>query len=253
MRGLEGSEVHLWYCLLDAIPDPALPWRYHALLADDERQRLAAFRFEEDRRQYLMAHALLRTTLSQYAPVPPEAWRFERTAQGKPHAPQAPWLQFNLTHTRGLVACALAVQPVGVDAEWLGQPLDPALARFVLTPDERLAWEALPEQSRGRALLRCWTLKEAYVKARGLGLSLGFDRVFPRLLPRRARGRGPLERTAPGRGWYGLCLDGVSRRHLIAVVARGVPRLSTRESIPGEWVEPRGYPPSTDLYLLLED
>src|SRR5205807_3952580 len=133
--------------------------------------------------------------LSRYADVSPGGWRFVRSALGKPEVrlppltlPSPPrggegkggWgsrsLCFNLTHTRGLAACAVTWdREVGVDAEdWQrqGRELSEGLIRYCLSPEERACLKGLPPAERKRGFFDYWTLKEAYIKARGLGLSL---------------------------------------------------------------------------------
>jgi 4'-phosphopantetheinyl transferase len=159
--------------------DPAAPfWR--SLLDDEERARADRFRFAADRLSYLAAHALLRQMLAAAAALPPQNWHFASELGGKPMIAAAlgwPTLRFNLTHTRGMVACAVGWNDdIGVDVE----PLRAAegaleIARQQFAPTE-VAWlEALDAPARGVAFSRLWTLKEAYVKATGQGLDLPLD------------------------------------------------------------------------------
>jgi 4'-phosphopantetheinyl transferase len=176
-------EVHIWYRSTESVDSDTL------LLADQalspvERARRDCFRFPEDRRDYTIAHDLLRRCLSRYAPVPPSAWMFSANAYGKPtiSAPTpevgcAP-LSFNLAHTRGFVACAITFSnAVGVDVERLGRRIDgTALADRYFTALEAASLRTWPEEERGARFLELWTLKEAFVKATGLGLSHALDR-----------------------------------------------------------------------------
>jgi 4'-phosphopantetheinyl transferase len=169
---LPAGEIHLWLVATDHSVSPAQARRLLAELAPAERERHGRFHFARDRHQYLLAHALLRRVLSCYAPRPPASWRFVTNGYGKPAlAGEGP--RFNLSHADGLVVCALANGVrLGVDVErqdrrgdWRG------LARRWLAAEEQ-AWLARQtEQERACAFLRLWTLKEAYVKALGLGLS----------------------------------------------------------------------------------
>ncbi|QLQ31751.1 MAG: hypothetical protein HZT40_09270 [Candidatus Thiothrix singaporensis] len=108
-----GVAVHL------ARPEP--PEQAEAAVLDaTERSRAAAFRFEPDRNLYVAAHVFLRHTLSRHAPIAPAEWRFSANAYGKPFItnPGHTSLQFNLSHTDGLIACAISQgQAVGVDVE----------------------------------------------------------------------------------------------------------------------------------------
>lgn len=170
----------MWTAAPDRALDPAARARCEALLSADEHARMQRFRFERDRNIYLVAHALVRTALSRYAPVAPAAWRFVTNAHGRPDiAPGAcarP-LRFNLSHTRGLVAVAVALErEVGVDVEHMYPPtfsLD--VAEHFFAPAEVAALLALPAAARRDRFFAYWTLKESYIKARGMGLALPLD------------------------------------------------------------------------------
>ena len=148
-----------------------------ALLSDDERERLTRFRFERDRALFLAAHALLRITLSRHTNIEPYAWRFCKGSHGRPEiAEPRSRLRFSLSHTHGLAACAVVLdRDVGLDVEYLSNdpPID--LADRLLSPRERCDILSVPIDARASLFLEYWTLKEAYAKARGLGLSLPLD------------------------------------------------------------------------------
>lgn len=172
---IPGNRVDLWYVSEGRTASSELLLRHGSILAPDELSRQARFTREPDRRLFLVARALLRITLSRYAPVAPADWRFRAGPRGRPEiaAPRGlPPLRFNLAHTAGLVACVVALgHDVGVDAERLDRRVAwPDLARRVLSRDERGVLEALPEKARRQAFLELWTLREAYVKARGAGI-----------------------------------------------------------------------------------
>jgi 4'-phosphopantetheinyl transferase len=148
------------------------------LLSEDERQRLARFKFERDRRLFLMAHALLRVTLSRYANVEPCAWQFRAGSYGRPEIAHPPSrLRFSLSHTPGLAACAIILdREIGLDVEDTsrGAPID--VAERFFSPMEARQVHSAPLKARATRLFQYWTLKEAYIKARGMGLSLPLDR-----------------------------------------------------------------------------
>jgi 4'-phosphopantetheinyl transferase len=157
-----------------------------AVLDDAERARAARFRFDADRETYRAAHVLLRRALSALAPPAPARWRFVAGSHGRPEidtaaCPAAAGLRFNLSHGRGLVCCAVTrAAPVGVDGE-CRRPLRDraALAERFFAPSEAAAVHAAEGAGSDAAAERFyafWTLKEAYVKALGLGLSMGLDR-----------------------------------------------------------------------------
>lgn len=172
---------------LDDTPEHA--WgRWATLLDDDERARAARFVFERDRHQFIAAHALLRLLLQELAGGPAGAWRFTAGSHGKPalHPDHGlGHLAFNITHTRGAVACAMTLDhDIGVDIEDVdrrGRLLEVADAYFA--PDELILLRRAPPSAQRGIFFRLWTLKEAYIKAHGDGLSLPLDRFAFSLSP----------------------------------------------------------------------
>jgi len=150
------------------------------MLDAEERERAGRFRFERDRDTYVAAHALVRGMLSGLVRRHPSEWRFAASAHGKPElVPGAavPPLYFNISHTRGLVAVAMTMEnDVGLDVETLEAgrlSMDLASRFFAATEVDYL--HQLPAERRQEALFAFWTLKEAYIKAVGLGLSVPLD------------------------------------------------------------------------------
>lgn len=147
------------------------------LLSDGELARAARFVRSVDRDTFVIARALVRTTLSAYGPTAPRAWRFETNTHGCPFvvAAQAgtPRLTFNLSHTTGLVALAVTRgRLVGVDVERVDRVVREDVAGRHFAPDEVRDLRALPGDAQPRAFFEYWTLKEAYIKARGMGLAI---------------------------------------------------------------------------------
>jgi 4'-phosphopantetheinyl transferase len=173
------DEIHVHHLLPDEITDGALLAAYERLLAPEEHARRARYRFEPSRREYLLTRALVRATLSRYAPVPPAAWTFRANAYGRPEIalPGLSWLRFNLSNTHGLIACAVARdRDVGVDVEDPERPGETVeIAHHFFSPIEVAALRALPEDRRRARFFAYWTLKEAYIKARGMGLAIPLD------------------------------------------------------------------------------
>ena len=181
LAGVPGI-VDLWYWFYETELDPALVDAGVELMAADERARYMRFRFERDRRLFLATRLLVRTVLSRYARVAPADWRFAAGRSGKPRiespAP-APSLHFNLANTPGLVVCAVSVahERIGVDVERIDREAEfMGLAdRYFSVPEAR-ALGARAAAERPRRFFEYWTLKESYVKARGIGLALPLDR-----------------------------------------------------------------------------
>ena len=150
---------------------------YQPLLSPDEHERMARFVFDRDRRAFLMTRALVRSMLSRYAPVAPAEWRFIANVHGRPEIldrPKgAPDLRFNISHTDGLIACAVTIgREVGVDVEHTGRHLTHDVAGRHFAPNEVTDLRKLPADEQKKVFFDYWTLKEAYIKARGFGLAL---------------------------------------------------------------------------------
>lgn len=148
-----------------------------AVLSEEEAGRMARLVFERDRRRFLLTRALVRSMLSRYASVPPAGWSFIANVHGRPEILDRPRgvpdLRFNLSHTDGLIACAVTIgREVGVDVEHIGRRLTHDVAGRFFAPREVDDLKALPADEQSRVFFDYWTLKEAYVKARGLGLAL---------------------------------------------------------------------------------
>jgi 4'-phosphopantetheinyl transferase len=184
---LSEDEVHVWYVRTDALRDSALLAQFASILSAEERERWQRFSFPEGKHSYLVSHGFLRTVLSRYADVPPADWRFTRNAYGKPEILEPPEasllgrLCFNLSHTTDLAACAIVLdREVGVDAEDVdrrGRDISEELIRHCLSPQELACFRALPPEARKSSFFDYWTLKEAYLKARGFGLSLPIEAI----------------------------------------------------------------------------
>jgi 4'-phosphopantetheinyl transferase len=176
---LPPDEVHLWYLLPDELTEPRLLDAYAALLAPDERARRDRYRFEHSRREYLLTRALVRATLSRYAPVAPAAWTFRENAYGRPEIALAAHaaIRFNLSNTHGLIACAVALdRELGVDVEDTERPGETvSIADGFFSRPEIAALRALPQERQRSRFFDYWTLKEAYIKARGMGLAIPLD------------------------------------------------------------------------------
>jgi 4'-phosphopantetheinyl transferase len=170
-----------------------------AMLDDEERARAARFAFEEDRQSYIAAHALLRSELSRRADRAPGDWRFAATKLGKPFLVDAPRdLRFSMTHTRGMVAVAIADGvEVGVDVESVDRRAESMkLAERFFAPEEAALLRAVEGEARRDLFFAIWTLKEAVVKATGQGLSQGLDSFAVSLDPLRVT-----MRDRPAQAW----------------------------------------------------
>ena len=151
------------------LEDQALP------LSDDERARAAKFHHMSDRWEFVLGRLMARQLLAERCGAVPADFRFRENEHGRPDIahPDAGALRFNLSHSGGLVACVIGDQQIGVDIERLDRPaVDPRVIGRYCSSDEQAALAAMPATLRHERFLQLWTLKEAYVKARGTGLTL---------------------------------------------------------------------------------
>jgi 4'-phosphopantetheinyl transferase len=175
LDSISPRELHVVCFRLDHPVNGAL-----SLLDEDERARAARFVFERDRRRFVAAHAWVRITLAGYLDLDPASLRLATGPHGKPHLVGAPIdLRHNLSHAgdRALLAVALGHE-VGVDIECERAIDVPGLSQRFFAPSEAEAIRALPGAEQLQGFLRCWTRKEAFIKARGDGLSFplrGFE------------------------------------------------------------------------------
>jgi 4'-phosphopantetheinyl transferase len=177
---LDRRDVHVWCTFPETLADPQLLQAYHGLLCTHERVRRQRFYFEQGRHEYLITRALVRTVLSRYAAVEPHDWRFKNNAYGRPEIASPPDLlplRFNLSHTNGLIMCAIALdRDVGVDVENIERPGETVeIAGQFFSPTEVAALRGVSPENQRHRFFAYWTLKEAYIKARGMGVSLPLD------------------------------------------------------------------------------
>ncbi len=177
---LSADALHIWctypadYAKQDSVAyQTALSW-----LSTEEMARWRSFRFDKHRNEYLATRALIRTTLSNYYAIAPEAWFFPRNSYGKPSAKPIIDLQFNLSNTLGLIVCLVSQKgSVGIDTEPLSRAEEiNSVATEYFSDFELTELKSLSIKSRPDRSLSLWTLKEAYIKARGYGLSIPLDK-----------------------------------------------------------------------------
>jgi 4'-phosphopantetheinyl transferase len=171
----------LWLLPVPDLLEPEWIGRIVPLLAPDEAERLDRFLVRPAREEFLLTRLLVRSVLSRYASIAPGDWRFVRNERGRPELSGpigVPWPAFNLSNCSGLIACLVRSEgEVGVDVEPLDRRGDrEGIAERFFAPEELRALAALPKERQRLRFLEYWTLKEAYIKARGLGLAIPLDR-----------------------------------------------------------------------------
>ena len=187
-QALADSEVHIWRARLDVAAAPLA--QLHQVLSPDEQQKAARFHFERDQRHYTAARGILRSILGRYLEMAPTDIQFSYNSHGKPDldlGQNQASLRFNLAHSHGLALFAFTRgREIGVDLELIRPEVatqEIAQRFFARTEVESLL--SLPEEIRPRAFFNCWTRKEAFMKARGLGFSLPLNQFAVTLTPGR--------------------------------------------------------------------
>lgn len=183
---LPASEVHVWRAGLDR--SAACEEILFATLTRDEQERADRFYFKHDRHHFINARGILRNILGRYLDVRPCALRFEYTKYGKPSLAKesgGPVLRFNLSHSKGVALFAVATgRDLGIDVEWIRADVaDEQIAERFFSAQEVSALRRLDVNAQAEAFFNCWTRKEAYIKARGEGLSMPLDKFAVSLKP----------------------------------------------------------------------
>lgn len=181
-----GAGIDVWLAFYREPSYDALSHSPHELLDAQEHEQCLRFRSADDRRCYLVTRALERTVLSRYVSHPPREWRFGRNSFGRPYIRReivsiykaADDLRFNVSHTGGLIAFAITWgREIGVDVENMDTRVSPVdIADRFFAPGEAAALARIDPARRQYRFFEYWTFKEAYIKARGLGLSLPLDK-----------------------------------------------------------------------------
>ena len=152
-------------------------------LCEAERNRYHNFRINKDRFLFLYSRSLLRATLSKYRAVNPVDWEFRKNEFGKPEISSpgcSPPIHFNISHTTGLVAVAVSLtKMIGIDVECKRNLLNYlSISNRFFSPKEAEELKSIEDPFiQQRRFTEYWTLKEAYIKARGVGLSLSLDQI----------------------------------------------------------------------------
>ncbi len=209
---LEADEVHVWLARLEA--SPARVGQFRGLLCAEEQDRAERFRFAEDRRRFILARGILRTLLGHYLGIQPREVHFHYNAYGKPALAKepsgGPRLEFNLAHAGGQALYAFTWErAVGVDLEPIQAEMKyEDIARHFFALEERTSLAALPPEERAQGFFNCWTRKEAYLKARGEGLSIPLEDFHVSLAPDApAALLGFRERPEEASRWSLMALD----------------------------------------------
>jgi len=177
---LGNDEVHIWRATLDQTPSPIQSFRHN--LAADEQARAEQFHFKRDRGHFIVARGVLRAILGRYLKRAPEDLSFCYSSHGKPALAGESGgdaIRFNVSHSHGIALYAVTRgREVGIDVEHIRSNLAVAeIAERFFSRREVAMLQALPTEAQREAFFRCWTRKEACLKARGEGLSSPLDQI----------------------------------------------------------------------------
>ncbi|MGA9725757.1 MAG: 4'-phosphopantetheinyl transferase superfamily protein [Candidatus Binatus sp.] len=175
---LNRDELHVWLASMEI--GPQRMGELERTLSADEIVRAGRFYFQRDRRRFVGRRGILRAILANYLETTPAALRFLYNEFGKPRlddSQDARNLSFNLSHSGELVLIAVAIdRDIGVDIEFIDNTvLSEEVAKRFFSANEIAALEALPQSLRSAGFFKSWARKEAYIKARGMGLSIPLD------------------------------------------------------------------------------
>jgi 4'-phosphopantetheinyl transferase len=176
---VNATEVAVYLARPERLAEPTARTRAHAVLDGPDRAHVARFVFERDREVALASRALQRLALAAETGVDAAAWRFAAGPSGRPEitAPRTQ-IQFNVANTAGLVGCAIALdRELGLDLEAHRADAPPELVARCFTPAERAGLAARPAADQPRRFVELWVCKEAYLKARGVGLGLPLEHI----------------------------------------------------------------------------
>ncbi len=176
---MEEEQGHIWAVQTQAsLADQV---KYLSLLSSHERERWRSMHRMQTRTTFLTTRGALRCLLGRYLNRPPEDLQFRYGARGKPHLANDGMrtIHFNVSHSQGLAVIAISrSSALGVDVEKYRSNLQfTGIARRFFSATENRALETLPEAKRIKAFFDCWTCKEAYTKATGLGLATPLDQI----------------------------------------------------------------------------
>ena len=184
---LGAEDVHVWRASLDVTATIVGPLKQ--FLSGDELVRAGRFHFESDRKHFIVARGYLRAILSRYLKIPAEEIKFAYGEQGKPQLAAScrgsQSFYFNLAHSHGVAIYGMTrVGEIGIDIERIRPEFtgDDVANRF-FSPGEVSCLNAMPKDLRPEAFFNCWTRKEAFIKAVGMGLSLPLDQFEVTLAP----------------------------------------------------------------------
>lgn len=184
MKQGSSSFVHLYYLQWDCDPNQLVRWKNR--VSEEEMKKANQFVFIEDQYRYMVTRGFCRTILSKYLHEDARKIRFGEGKNKKPVVLTDQSIHFNLSHSSKVVLLAVSAHPVGVDIEWVDPtlPFDMLVPQF-MSQQERRVFSALDTSHSMEAFYHCWTRKEAYIKALGLGFLYPVQQVTVPILEKK--------------------------------------------------------------------
>ncbi len=181
-----GEEIHVWHAALDR--DEKTLAQLESSLSPEEKTRAGRFHFVNDRNRFVAARGQLRELLGKYLQQAPASLEFSYGKHGKPFLSgenASSGLGFNLSHSASLAVYAIAEgRNLGIDVEHVRpESAGEDIARRFFSAREVSDLQSLPAEARVEGFFHCWTRKEAYLKATGMGLQIALDSFAVNLLP----------------------------------------------------------------------
>lgn len=179
---LSDTDIHIWYAYTPS--SQSIISEYAAYLSPEETNRAQRFRFDRDRCSYQFMHGLLRLLLGKYLETPPSDIILSKNAFGKPQICKSSNdrpIGFTMSRSRDVVVFAFAYsRNIGVDVEYINSALQiDDIVPVLFSSEEAAHYENVNEcEQQLDYVLRLWTLKEAYVKAKGVGMHEPFEHIF---------------------------------------------------------------------------
>ena len=180
---LDSGDIHLYLAHLQI--SPHLESNIMSFLSADEITRSKSFRFLKDRSAYIAARGYLRMLLAKYIDKSPREISLSYTAEGKPFISPSKGIHFNLSHSGNRAVLGFSKEgPIGVDIELVKREVNIDLvARHSFSMVEQQKLFSLPSEQQREAFFTCWTRKEAFIKAKGEGMSIPLDEFEVSLVP----------------------------------------------------------------------
>ncbi len=181
---ISDQEVHLWFILNEEIQEPEVLLRLGSLLNAAEATQQKRYRNPSLQHRYVVTHGVLRSLLSAYEPrTSPQDWKFLYNQYGKPYLntePHQVLLRFNISHTDKVNVIVFGlIDEIGVDVEHVERELNyDAMVNNLFSYQDIAELSGLEGENRKKRFFDIWTLKEAYIKACGMGLSIPLDRFY---------------------------------------------------------------------------